>query len=182
MCLVIDTCCLAMVFDEKNNRHYHFQPVLDWVTSGDGKMIYGGTKYKSELKEAYRYLGIVSELKRSRRAIELSDSDVDTLARRLKILVVDPEFNDEHIAALVIASRCCVVCTNDNTAISYLKRPALFSPYKMRRPRIYSSNHNRGLCCKHHIVAVCKGDEAEIPGPGLKLRSRRSRSRRKRSG
>src|SRR5256885_13315767 len=109
MCLVIDTCCLAMVFDERNKKHVHFSSIRDWVAYGRGRMIYGGTKYLDELRHAPRFLGIVAELKRSRHAIEMPLEEVDKIAETVKEHADDPQFNDEHIAALVIASRCCVV-------------------------------------------------------------------------
>lgn len=155
MCLVIDTCCLGMVFDKHNKNHLHFAAVLDWVVFGKGRMIYGGTKYNRELRQAYRFLGIVSELKRSQKAIEMPTTEVDIIAEEVKVQAADPRFDDEHIAALVILSRCCVVCTNDGVAISNLKRPELFSDYGMKHPKIYSSKRNQDLCCNQHLVAIC---------------------------
>lgn len=156
MCLIIDTCCLAMVFDGGNKKHPNFIPVLNWI-NGKGLMIYGGTKYNEELGRAAKFLPYVAELSRKRRTVQIPNATVDPIAAALKVKVPDPKFDDEHIVALVIASRCGVVCTNDNVAISYLKRRDMFSDHAgVERPKIYSG-HKRHvkLCCDKHIVGVC---------------------------
>jgi len=158
MCLVIDADCLASVFKVKDKRHPLFKPVLDWISNGKGRMIYGGTKYNTELTKVTEVLPIVGELSRRRKTVRLSNALVDPIASALKARVLDPKFNDEHLAALVIASRCCVVCTDDNVAISYLRRPALFADYAgVIRPSIYRGrkNHNK-LCCDKHVVEICR--------------------------
>lgn len=156
MCLVIDTDCLANVFEEKAKNHQSFIPVLAWIRSGKGRMIYGGTKYNTELGRATKVLGIVSELSRQRRTVKLPNDVVDQIADGLKGQFPEPEFNDEHIVALVIASRCCVVCTNDNIAITYLKRIDVFPP-GMSRPKIYRGHKShKKLCCDENIVAICQ--------------------------
>jgi hypothetical protein len=156
MCLVIDIDCLAMVFEKKAKFHDRFRPVLDWVRNGNGRMIYGGTKYNAELGRTRKFLGIVGELSKQRRTVKLPSDEVDRIAEGLKVQFPEPQFNDEHLAAIVIVSRCCVVCTNDSVAISYLKRTDLF-PTGMGRPKIYRGHKShKDLCCDRHIVAVCR--------------------------
>ena len=156
MCLVIDTCCLTMVFDGNNQLHSGFQSVLRWIT-GKGCMIYGGTKYNEELRRLTKILPLVVELAKQRKAIQIENPSVDAIAAQLKRKYPEDEFNDEHIVALVIASRCRVVCTNDNAAISYLRRPDVFAGSGASRPSIYRGLrvHQR-LCCDRNIVAVCQ--------------------------
>jgi len=158
MCLVIDTCCLSTVFESASKKHANFVPVLKWVTAGKGRMIYGGTKYDTELGKITKVLSIVSELDKARRAIRVPTATVDALAAELKEKYPEQEFDDEHIVALVIASRCCVVCTEDNIAISYLKRSDVFSDYAgVERPRIYRGHRtHKNLCCDEHIVEICR--------------------------
>jgi len=155
MCLVIDTCCLALVFDGNSKKHSNFVPVLDWI-NGKGCMIYGGTKYNTELGRAAKFLPYVVELARKRRAIQIPNAEVDPIAAAVKEKIADPQFNDEHLVALVIASRCCVVCTNDNVAIAYLKRPDLF-PQGVVRPKIYRGHKShKKLCCDQHVMGICR--------------------------
>lgn len=65
-------------------------------------------------------------------------------------------FNDEHLVAIVISSRCAVVCTDDKIAMSYLKKRK-FYPKKIRTPKIYSNKKHQNLCKKDNIVGVCAG-------------------------
>ena len=158
MCLVIDTCCFGLVFEPKAERHRKFVPVLNWITEGKGRMIYGGTRYNTELRHATKVFGIVIELGKQRRTIKLANEKVDPIARALKRKFPERKFNDEHIVALVIASKCCVVCTDDDAAISYLKRPDVFSGYAgVDRPKIYKGHRSHaGLCCDQNIVKICR--------------------------
>jgi len=158
MCIVIDTCCLASVFDGDNEKHSKFAPVLNWIDKGKGCMIYGGTKYNSELGRATKILNIVTEFSRRRKTIQIPNATVDPIASALKVKFPSPEVDDEHIVALVIASRCCVVCTNDNKAISYLRNKGVFSDYSgVNRPSIFRGHKTHGkLCCDQHIVGVCR--------------------------
>jgi hypothetical protein len=142
-----------MVFEGANTQHHKYAPVLNWVLKGKGRMIYGGTKYNAELaKMPGRIFGIVAELSKARRTIQLPNETVDAIAAQLKIRFIDPDFNDEHIVALVNASRCCVVCTNDNGAITYLKQ-ADVAP---SRPKIYRGHKShKKLCCDKNLVQIC---------------------------
>src|SRR2546426_1136744 len=101
MCVVIDICCVAKVFDPRNQHHQDYAPVFNWVTHGNGKMIYGGTKYGNELRRTSRYFRLITELRRGGRAVKVRDDRADTIAADLKAIVNDPHFDDEHIAALV---------------------------------------------------------------------------------
>ncbi len=158
MCLVIDTCCLSRVLNQDNREHHHFVPIFDWLINGDGSLIYGGTKYNAELRRADgRILEVLKNLERRRHMLKLDDSKVDAVALTFKARVTDRRFNDEHLASLVIVSGCRIVCTKDDIAIFHLKRPELFSPYNRKRPKIYSSNANRKLCCGQNIVGLCRG-------------------------
>jgi hypothetical protein len=115
-------------------------------------MIYGGTT---------RILAIVKELSTQRRTVQFSNATVDPIVKALKVKFPEAKFDDEHIVALVIASRCCVVCTKDKTATSYLKRLDVFVDYTgVERPKIYNGHpSHRKLCCDKHVVGKCR--EAE---------------------
>lgn len=154
MCLVIDANCFGLVFGKK---HKGFAPVRNWIYEGRGRMIYGGTKYNKELLN-WRMLPLLKELASGKKTVHISDATVDSIAIALKKKFPEAEFDDEHIVALVIASRCRVVCTNDNPAISYLKRPEVFSDYPgVERPKIFRghSSHTK-MCCNEHIVPLCR--------------------------
>ena len=61
MAIIIDTNCIANVFSPKTANHSEFKPVLEWILLGKGLMIYGGSKYREELKKTAKYLPIIAE-------------------------------------------------------------------------------------------------------------------------
>lgn len=154
MCLIIDTCCLAKVFNKDNIEHDRFKPVLDWITKGQGSVIYGGGKYKRELRRAPKYLSILVELNRQGRVISLSDKEVDVIAEEVSSIVNRSDFDDEHLIAIVRVACCRVVCTDDKTAERYLKRSDLY-PRGMKKPKIYKNVRQKTLCCKRYVVGKC---------------------------
>jgi len=154
MCLVIDANCFGLVFAKEKNG---FAPVKAWIYEGDGRMIYGGTKYNRELVDG-GMLSLVKELATLRKTVHISNASVDAIAAELKTKFPEAKFNDEHIAALVIASRCRVVCSNDQKAIAYLKSVDVFANYPgVKRPKIFRGHSDHAtMCCNKHIVAVCR--------------------------
>ena len=153
MCLVIDTSTIAMVFDPTNKRHSDFRPVFQWLNSS-GRVIFGGHKYVAELAKMQRYVRIVNELARAGKVVKLDNTEVDRIAAELKVKVPDPNFDDEHIIAIVIVSRCKLICSDDQRAYPYFRRKDLY-PKGLRRPRIYRHHMHATLCCKQNIVSIC---------------------------
>lgn len=161
MCVIIDICCLSRVFDKTNKEHADFAPILKWLTPpGKGNMIYGGSTYQRELGESARYIRFINQLRTAGRAIKLIDADVDRIQTAVQKKINDARCDDYHLIAMVIASRCCVVCTCDIRAIPYLTNTALYRDYHMKRPRIYMSKSNKALCSDRHIVGVCRRRKA----------------------
>lgn len=64
MTIVIDINVLPAVFNSSDNRHNEFKPVKEWIMKRLGFMVYGGTKYKDELRKMPRYIGVINELKK----------------------------------------------------------------------------------------------------------------------
>jgi phage gp29-like protein len=71
MCLVIDACCFALVFESKTKNHAKFIAVLKWIEEGNGRMIYGGTKYNAELGRATKVLGLLRNFLRKDERFDL---------------------------------------------------------------------------------------------------------------
>lgn len=153
MCLVIDTCCLSRVFVPGNKEHADFAPVLQWVTKDEGSMVYGGTKYKTELGRMPIIFKIVVELRRARRAIEVDDAQVDTIEKNVKKKTRKSGFNDSHLVAIVIVSKCRIICTKDERAMPYLKDRNLYIDYHVKPPKIYCHKDHEKLCCRNNIVS-----------------------------
>ena len=128
MCLVVDANCFSHVFNLRDSRHGSFAPVLDWLLNGNGGgLIYGGEKYAREVDfTSPTYLPLLVELERKGRMREMCGKCVDYVASKLKQTIPDnPDFDDEHILALVIVSRCHVVCTEEKRGVPFLKRSDL---------------------------------------------------------
>jgi hypothetical protein len=142
-----------LVFAKTKNG---FTPIKAWIYEGNGYMIYGGTKYNRELRDG-GMLGLVKELSTLRKTVQIANATVDPIAADLKRRFPEPKFNDEHIVALVMASRCCVVCSNDQTAIAYLKRADVFAGSGVKRPKIFRGHKKHvKMCCDEHIVGACR--------------------------
>ncbi len=109
MCIIIDTNTLAPVFNRDCSVHREFKPVFDWIFWGQGRVVYGGTKYKDELRKAPRYFGIFLELRKKRKAIEVDDCKVDRRQAELEAAVKHRDFDDAHIIAIVIVAIAAMV-------------------------------------------------------------------------
>jgi len=101
------------------------------------------------------YVRLFANLNRQGRLIEVDDKAVDLFAAKLKIKVKNRGFNDEHLVALVVVSRCRVICSDDKKAYPFLKRKSLY-PSGVRPPKIFCHAKHKTLCCTDNIVAICR--------------------------
>src|SRR3990172_436071 len=154
MCLIIDTCCFANVFNPNNHDHAHFKPVLIWITQGKGKLIYGGKRYKSELSKCVKYFSLLTQLTVQGRVITLNDDLVDDEEGNVLTKESNPDFDDPHLIAIAIVSRCRLICTNDKSAHKYIKKNSLY-PKGIKKPSIYSSINHTNLLVNQNIVDIC---------------------------
>lgn len=158
MCLIVDANCFSHVFNPKDTKHKEFAPVFQWLFYGHGGgLIYGGDKYRNEVDfTSSRYRPLIVELERKGRLLKVCDSCVNERAAALKESVQDPDFDDEHILALIIVSRCRVLCTDDMRMMRFLKKRSLYPPC-VKPPKVYRSKHNADLCQNSANVAdICR--------------------------
>ncbi len=154
MCLVLDANVFGAFFDTNNRNHKNFQPALNWVVYGKGKLVYGGTKYKSEMKSAEKYIRFFASLQRAGKIVLLCDADVDAHEVELSKLEPNKDFDDPHLIAIVLASGCNIICTNDKRALPYLKRTEFYKG-KVKKPKIYQSLRNVSLLADKYIASIC---------------------------
>ncbi len=152
MCIIIDTNVLSHVFDKNNQNHAEFKPVLDWIINGNGKIIYGGSKYKKEIGE--KLIRVFLALRKANKAIKLDDNIVDAEAARVSKLIQHDDFDDQHIVALLIKSGCRLICSLDSRAYPFFQHNTFFSSRK--KPRIYSGIRNSDLLANKNIANLCK--------------------------
>ncbi|HYG16341.1 MAG TPA: hypothetical protein VEC12_11355 [Bacteroidia bacterium] len=153
MCIIIDTNTLASVFQENSVNHLQFKPVKKWVIEGKGKIIFGGTKYISELKG--KYLTFFLQLKKAGKAILVDSKLVDSEEALAEKSISHPDFDDQHLIGLLRISKCKLICSSDSRAYPFFRHNIFFTPAS-NKPRIYSSAPNAGLLCDRNIADICK--------------------------
>lgn len=147
MCILVDTCVIGAVFNPHDTTHEDFKPVQDWIYNGPGKLLYGGTHYKNEMRP---FLKIFQELTKARKTISLNDQCVDEEEKKVQSLESDPDFDDPHLIAILRVSKALLVCTKDKRAIKFLKKKELYLK-KQSRPKLYLSKKNQNLLNSQNI-------------------------------
>ena len=147
MCIVVDINTLAPVFNNKCDQHENFRPVKEWIERGRGFLVFGGTRYKKELKKAFHYLRLIRQMKESGKAIAIHDDLVDVAENNVIKMTNGTDCDDQHIIALLGTSRCPLFCSNDSRSYKYITDKSLF-PKSMAKVRIYSSKANHTLLKK----------------------------------
>lgn len=155
MCIIIDTNALGDVFNKESLFHHEFEPVKNWILHGKGKIVYGGSKYKNELKSAGKYLKLLVEFSKMNKVVRINDEKVDERENEIKKNNRHCNFNDEHLIAIVIGSGCMLICTKDSSAVPFIK-DSLYYPKSCKRPKIYSGKRNKNLLTDCNIAPICK--------------------------
>lgn len=137
MAIIVDTNCFARVFCRNNKEHGEFAPVLDWIVCGNGFLVYGGSKYKQELRDAMKFMRFFNMLKAAKKAIAFEDAPIDKLQARYEQLIQDPDFDDPHLPAIVFVSKCRLICTKDRRSYRFVTSPRLY-PKRFHVPMYYS--------------------------------------------
>jgi hypothetical protein len=150
MSIIIDSCTISAVFDSKCTIHHEFEPVLRWITDGDGIMVMGGTKYMDEIKKLSKYYRIILELQKANRAIEIKKETVDEKQEQIDTQYSKHKFNDSHLIALIITSGSKLLCTSDYESIPFIQNPRLY-PSPKCRPKIYTGKRNIRLLTPKNI-------------------------------
>jgi hypothetical protein len=168
MCVVIDMNVIPRVFNSHSEEHENFKPVLQWIVSGKGKMVCGGTQYWVELRRIGKYLRFFNQLNKAGKVVKVEDYLVDQKMNELKALCCDSDFDDPHIAALLIVSGCNVLCSEDERSYPYMKKREWY-PSGRRLPKIYKSS-----TVNNAATILSDGNMAEICMPCLKLKKEHS--------
>lgn len=151
MCVIVDTNAFAAVFNANANNHDEFAPVLDWIISGKGKLVIGGTKYMSELARTKKYLSFVQILNtKARKVIRLNDSDVDAWQNIIEDKIKNPDFDDPHLPAIVIVSKCRVICSVDIRSVRFVTDSNIY-PKGIVVPKYYTSKKNANLLTDEYV-------------------------------
>lgn len=144
MCIVIDINTLAMVFNSSNARHCDFVDVKQYIESRTGYVVFGGTKYKAELALTGRYLKLLRQLREAGKAVSIFDKAVDEIEASILELTDNTDCDDQHVIALLAASRCALLCSVDNRSFPFVKDKSLY-PKGCPTVKIYTSPRNKKL-------------------------------------
>jgi predicted nucleic acid-binding protein len=155
MCIIIDTNVFGDIFNKESKLHDRFEPVLNWILHGKGKIVYGGTKYIAELGKTPKYQKLFNELQKKRKTVKVADDMVDHREKEIKKIKQHSDFNDAHLIAIVIESGCRLVCTKDSRAVPFIK-DRVFYPKFSKRPKIYWGKHNEDLLTDCNIAPICR--------------------------
>jgi hypothetical protein len=154
MCAIVDTNVFGLVFNSLNTEHKEYYLLNRWLYKGKGKLVYGGDKYATELTGGL-FRRTVLELNRMGKTVILNRKQVNDYAKKLKAMIPDKDFDDEHLVAIVALSGCRVVCTDEKRAIPYLRRKDLY-PKGIKPPKIYRHSGASMLCRDCNIAPVCR--------------------------
>jgi hypothetical protein len=154
MCIIIDANAIPPVFNQGDSCHGEFSPVEVWIRSGKGKMVYGGTTYRNQLRRLGKYIPILYELDFAGKIIKIDHLKVDQAEADVVKRVMDSRCDDHHIIALVIVSGCKLLCSNDHSSFVYIKEKSYY-PSGTKPPKIYTGNKNSNLLVNKNIV-TCK--------------------------
>ncbi|MDH1840491.1 hypothetical protein ACEUCT_07640 [Aeromonas caviae] len=157
MCLVIDMNTIPVIFNPQSEHHEKYKPVLDWIIHGKGKMVCGGTKYWDELQRIGKYIRFFNQLNKAGKVVKIDDGKVDEKMKELMILCTDPDFDDPHIAALLIVSGCKVICTEDERSYPYIRNKCWY-PKGRNIPKIYKKTSFKiasKLLIDDNIAEIC---------------------------
>lgn len=114
MCTVIDANTFAYFCNSHSAMYSDFQPVRDWIENSHCKIVYGGTDYQNHLDNDKKFLGYLMEQGRKGKIERLNKDEVDSVRDVLKGNYTRADFDDHHIVAIVLLSRCKLVCSRDS--------------------------------------------------------------------
>ncbi|KAF5038650.1 hypothetical protein DSECCO2_552070 [anaerobic digester metagenome] len=150
MAIIIDTNCFSNVFNRKSANHKEYKPVLDWIVQGKGVIVYGGSKYKNELKKAHKYLHIL-QLLRDIKKVHIGNSEnIDRLQEEIEANRIDDDFDDPHLPAIVIDTKCRLICSEDKRSIPFVRDRNLY-PNGFQIPVYYTGLRNKNILCDKYI-------------------------------
>jgi len=146
MCVILDTNRFSEALGKARDPRY--VPLLEWVLSGRGLLVYGGTKYDTEIDGVQVARTFFAQRLRAGQAFLASKADVD--AEEAKIAAMPHDSDDEHILALARVTGARTVCTEDADLMSDFKNTKLVPP---PRGRVYRAAAHCALlqhdaCCQ----------------------------------
>ncbi|WP_405567189.1 hypothetical protein [Polaribacter sp. Asnod6-C07] len=150
MAVIIDANCIANVFSKSNEKHSEFEPIFEWIVRGKGIMIIGGSKYQSELKKLNKYNTIIRFLREVGKVYSGDKAKIDEHQLGIEELRDNEDFDDPHLPAIIIDTRCRIICSEDTRSIPYVT-DSKYYPKGIKTPVYYTSSRNKNLLCDKYV-------------------------------
>lgn len=152
MAIIIDTNCFSHVFNGSDKRHQDFVPVLDWIIKGQGFIVYGGSKYIQELKKCRKYHKVFNLLKDLKKVLYLKEKDryIDKKMEELYDKYGNEDFDDPHLPAIALATKCKLICSVDTRSMPYVKSSKMY-PKGYTPPQYYTGKKEKHLLNDNNI-------------------------------
>lgn len=137
MCVIVDANQSSLVFGSTVADDY--KPVRKWIESGRGRLVYGGHKFKQELKAVTAAALTVQNWRQRGLAIEISEV---ALAAEVAVVVnLGTRSDDPHVIALVRVSGARTVLTKDGPLTTDLTNPTLVNTPQAKVYRTAEHTH-----------------------------------------
>ncbi len=156
MPIIIDANCIANVFDINCVKHNEYSPVREWIVSGKGKMVYGGTKYEQELRSLSKYLPLIRYLKDINKVIKGDKVEIDKYQCYVESIKDNADFDDPHLVAISVVTKCLLICSEDTRSIKYVKDRKYYPKSFSKVPSYYTSSSNSNLLCDTYVHTIFK--------------------------
>ena len=158
MCIVVDVNCLPAMLNKRDAAHAEFKPVLNWIQRGKGKLVYGGSKYLQELGCLTRCLKVVTILEKQNKTVHVSNQEVDYEQSKIDRLCSHSKFDDSHLVAIILVSRCRLLCSLDKNSHPFVKKKQFYAGKHppVKKPKIYSNQKHVGLLVDENIASICR--------------------------
>jgi len=150
MPIIIDTNTIPSVFSISSSDHEEFKPVLEWIVTGKGLMIFGGTKYLGEISKMKKFTKILSMLRTYKKVHIGCHKTIDKLEKEITKKIDDKDFDDPHLAAITINTKCKLICSKDKRSIKFVTNKDIY-PGKMKAPSYYTGKRNKKLLSEKYV-------------------------------
>jgi hypothetical protein len=143
MCILVDANVIPIVFSSKNKNHNKYKPLLKWIIFGKAKIVLGGYLYEKEMRVSLsNYTPLFHELSRLNKIHFFKSEDVNKLSDSIEKIVIDKDFDDPHLIALLVISRAKIFCSEDKRCFDFVKEPS-FYPKGQQHPSIFTLKQYR---------------------------------------
>lgn len=143
MVMLLDINTISKVFNAGDSDHLEFKPVKEWLLNNGGCILYGGSKYISELAQLKSYLGLFAELRKANKILFIDSNKVDSMEISVSSQA-GVACDDPHIIAILGVSGCELVCSVDVRSYSFIRKTKSYCGTK-NKVKIYSRFQNRHL-------------------------------------